>query len=181
MEDTAIQILQNMNGAEFVIVFAILILAVVYLVPKIKYVHELLTSWYEKKKRQDEVFETILQNKKDIEELQKNDVKYYDALKTLERSLSASISDLKHLLKEYNNTSEERYVQQVRSEILDFCNACTVRKYKQDAFMHIIDLHNEYENILKRRGDSNGQVSESYNIMMEIYREKIRNGEFAEH
>lgn len=180
MSDTAITILREMNGAEFVIVFAVIVIAIMYLVPKIKYVKELMTSWYDRKKRQEEVFESILQNKKDIEQLQKNDIEYRNALQSLETNISKSINELKTMVEDNSTKNEDRYIQQVRSEILNFCNTCSVRDYRQDAYKHIMDLHQEYIEILNNRGQENGQITESYSIMLEIYRDKIRDGQFVE-
>lgn len=179
MSDEAINVLKGMNGAEFLIVFVAILIGVMYLIPKVKYLKELMTNWYNRKKKQDEILNTILQNKEDIKELKKKDIEYHNALKELERNLSTAISSLESMICKLSDSNERQYIQTVRSELLDFCNASSVRNYKEDAYKHAIDLHAEYMDILQRRGEENGQIDESYKVMLENYQEHVRNGDFA--
>ena len=96
----------------------------------------------------------------------------------MENNFTTAISELKEMIYTFSNESEARYIQGLRSEILDFCNACTLRKYKQDAYKHIFDLHQEYLKIIDKRGEQNGQMDESWEVMLGTYREHVANGDF---
>ena len=112
--------------------------------------------------------------------MQDKDREYYQALKGMELKFTAAIGELKDIILNLSNDSEVRYIQSLRSEILDFCNACTIRNYKQESYGHIFDLHKEYVDIIEKRGDTNGQMDESWEVMLGTYREHISNGDFIE-
>ena len=178
--DKAIEILEGMNGAQFIAIFIVIAVFCVWFIPKIEQIKNWFNKLYERKKRRDEILDTILANKKEIEHLQNKDKEYYNTLKTMEANFTAAISELKEMIYTLSNESEVRYIQGLRSEILDFCNASTSREYKQDAYKHIFDLHQEYLSIIDKRGEQNGQMDESWEVMLGTYREHVANGDFIE-
>ena len=175
-----IEILEGMNGMQFVVLFLAIGAFISWGIPKLEQIKEWLNKMYEKKKQKDEILETILANKQEIEHLQDKDGEYYRALKEMELKFTVAIGELKDMLVSLSNDSEIRYIQSLRSEILDFCNACTIRSYKQEAYKHIFDLHQEYLSIIKKRHEQNGQMDESWEVMLGTYREHIQNGDFIE-
>ena len=175
-----IEILESMNGMQFVVLFLAIGALIAWGIPKIERLKEWLNNLYERKKQKDAILETIITNKQEIEHLRDKDKEYYQALKEMESKFATSIDELKNMIGSLANDSEARYIQSLRSEILDFCNACVVRNYKQEAYRHIFDLHNEYANIIKKRGDTNGQMDESWEVMLGTYRDHIANGDFIE-
>lgn len=178
--DKAFDVLERMNGAQFFAIAVVAFFALSWIIPKIDEIKQWFNRLYERKKQKDEILETILANKQEIEHLKDKDTEYYHALKEMENNFTSAISELKEMISSLTNDSEARYIQSLRSEILDFCNACSVRGYKQEAYRHIMDLHREYEIIIKKRGEQNGQMNESWEVMLETYREHIRNGDFIE-
>lgn len=175
-----IEILEGMNGMQFVVLFLAIGAFIAWAIPKIEYLKEWLNKMYEKKKQRDEILETILDSKQEIEHLQDKDREYYQALKDMELKFTSAIGELKDMIVSLSNDSEVRYIQSLRSEILDFCNACTVRNYKQEAYKHIFDLHQEYLTIIEKRHEQNGQMDESWEVMLGTYRDHIQNGDFIE-
>lgn len=178
--DKAFDILERMNGAQFFAIVVVAFFALSWIIPKIDEIKQWFNRLYERKKQKDEILETILANKQEIEHLKDKDTEYYNALKEMENNFTSAISELKDMILSLTNDSEARYIQSLRSEILDFCNACSVRNYKQEAYKHVMDLHREYLDIIKKRGEQNGQMDESWDVMLETYREHIRNGDFIE-
>ena len=180
MDTKIINVLESMNGMQFVVLFLAIGAFISWGIPKLEQLKEWLNKMYEKKKQKDEILETILANKQEIEHLRDKDSEYYQVLKGMESNFTLAINELKDMILSLSNDSEVRYIQSLRSEILDFCNACTIRSYKQEAYGHIFDLHKEYEEIIERRGDTNGQMDESWEVMLGTYREHIANGDFIE-
>ena len=180
MDTKIINVLEGMNGMQFVVLFLAIGAFISWGIPKFEQLQEWLNKMYEKKKQKDEILETILANKQEIEHLRDKDGEYYQALKGMESNFTLAINELKDMILSLSNDSEVRYIQSLRSEILDFCNACTIRSYKQEAYGHIFDLHKEYEEIIKKRGDTNGQMDESWEVMLRTYRGHIANGDFIE-
>ena len=71
----------------------------------------------------------------------------------------------------------EKQIDDIRYEILDFSSALSSgRQYNKEQFDHIIKIHEKYEKILKENGLENGQVTASMEIIMEIYKDKLRTG-----
>lgn len=71
----------------------------------------------------------------------------------------------------------DKQIDDIRYEILDFASALsTGRQYSKEQFDHILKIHTKYENILKENGLENGQVTTSMEVIMEVYKEKLKNG-----
>ena len=71
----------------------------------------------------------------------------------------------------------EKQIDDIRYEILDFSSALSSgRQYNKEQFDHIIKIHEKYEKILKENGLENGQVTASMQVIMEIYKDKLRTG-----
>lgn len=71
----------------------------------------------------------------------------------------------------------EKQIDDIRYEILDFSSALSSgRQYNKEQFDHIIKIHEKYEKILKENGLENGQVTVSMQVIMEIYKDKLRTG-----
>lgn len=173
-------ILEGMNGMQFVVLFLAIGAFISWIIPKFEQLKEWFDKMYKRKKQKDEIMETILANRQEIEHLQDKDKEYYQALKDMELKFTSAIGELKEMICSLSDDSEVRYIQGLRSEILDFCNACTIRNYKQESYKHIFDLHKEYAEIIKKRGDTNGQMDESWEVMLETYHDHIKNGDFIE-
>lgn len=68
-------------------------------------------------------------------------------------------------------------IKRIRAEILAFADSCKMRKeHTEDAFLHIIDIHDDYEELLGKYDMSNGRISMEYEYIMEIYRECVKKG-----
>ena len=80
-------------------------------------------------------------------------------------------------LEKLTNMFVEKQIDDIRYEILDFASALsTERRFSKEQFDHIIKIHTKYEKILEENGLENGQVTASMEVIMEIYKEKLKNG-----
>lgn len=71
----------------------------------------------------------------------------------------------------------DKQIDDIRYEILDFASALsTGRRFSKEQFDHVIKIHTKYEKILEENGLENGQVTASMEVIMEIYKEKLKNG-----
>lgn len=85
-----------------------------------------------------------------------------------------SISDSLHKL---TDMFVDKNVEDMRWEILNFCSALTSgRKYNKESFNHVINVHEKYEKILEENNMENGQVTASMEVIMDVYKEKLKNG-----
>jgi hypothetical protein len=70
-------------------------------------------------------------------------------------------------------------IDRLRWEILDFANSCQRgHRHTREEFDHIIKMHEKYEKILKRRGESNGQVDLAYGYVVGVYKRCLMEGGF---
>ena len=71
----------------------------------------------------------------------------------------------------------DKNIEDMRWEILNFCSALTSgRKYNKESFNHVIQIHEKYEKILEENNMENGQVEASMEVIMDVYKDKLKNG-----
>ena len=72
---------------------------------------------------------------------------------------------------------QDKNINDWRYEILDMASAISSgRKYSKEQYDHVIDIHGRYEDLLESLGRTNGQVDVSMEVIMESYKEKLKNG-----
>ena len=72
---------------------------------------------------------------------------------------------------------QDKNINDWRYEILDMASAISSgRRYSKEQYDHVIDIHGRYEDLLKSLGRTNGQVDASMEVIMESYKEKLKNG-----
>lgn len=68
-------------------------------------------------------------------------------------------------------------IDDMRWEILNFCSALTSgRQYNKESFDHVIQIHEKYEKILEENNMENGRVTASMEVIMDVYKDKLKNG-----
>ena len=71
----------------------------------------------------------------------------------------------------------DKEVDDMRWEILNFCSALTSgRKYNKESFDHVIQIHEKYEKVLEENDMENGRVTASMEVIMDFYKDKLKNG-----
>lgn len=124
--------------------------------------------WWIKDKQKDH--ELIIENAKAIQELSKRHE---------EDTRQSILHDerIRNDLEKLTKLVIDKQIDDIRYEILDFASALSSgRRYSKEQFDHIIKIHEKYENILKENGLENGQVTASMEVIMDIYKEKLKNG-----
>lgn len=72
---------------------------------------------------------------------------------------------------------QDKNINDWRYEILDMASAISSgRRYSKEQYEHVIDIYGRYEDLLKSLGRTNGQVDVSMEVIMESYKEKLKNG-----
>ena len=87
------------------------------------------------------------------------------------------IKDISSSLGKLTDMFIDKNIEDMRWEILNFCSALTSgRKYNKESFNHVIQIHEKYEKILEENNMENGQVTASMEVIMDVYKEKLKNG-----
>lgn len=107
--------------------------------------------------------EAIRELSKKHEEDTKNSIKHDELIRK-------DLANLTHMF-------VEKQIDDMRFEILDFASAISLgRQYSKEQFDHVITIDKKYQKILAENGLENGQVTASMEVIMEIYKEKLKNG-----
>ena len=89
-------------------------------------------------------------------------------------------ADIKKQLDELQKEVTEFKVDSWRTEILDFSDSCmNHRRHTKEQFDHVIDTLNKYEKYITENKLTNGQVDVAHEYILEIYKQCIRENDFA--
>lgn len=150
-----------------IIVILVGVVSIVSLVEKISIIIKKPVKWL---KNRDDDHELVI---KTAEELKKLSKKHEEDTKQSIRHDEMIREDLERLTHIVIDTK----IDDMRWEILDFTSALTSgRRYNKESFDHVISQHEKYEKILEENGLENGQVTASMEVVMDVYKEKIKNG-----
>lgn len=124
-------------------------------------------SWVRKKNEDHELLIKTAQSLNELRVKQEEDTK------------QSIIHDrmIKEDLEKLTLIIQDKNINDWRYEILDMASAISSgRRYSKEQYDHVIDIHGRYENLLKSLGRTNGQVDASMEVIMESYKEKLKNG-----
>lgn len=80
-------------------------------------------------------------------------------------------------LREIEMTVDTNEIKRIRAEIFAFADSCKMgEKHTEEAFLHIIDIHEDYENLINKYDMTNGRINVDYEYIMEVYRKCVKTG-----
>lgn len=83
-------------------------------------------------------------------------------------------------LDELQKEVTEFKVDSWRTEILDFSDSCmNHRRHTKEQFDHVIEILGKYEKYIEENELTNGQVDVAHEYILEIYKQCIRENDFA--
>lgn len=78
-------------------------------------------------------------------------------------------------LREIEMTVDMNEIKRIRAEIFAFADSCKMgEKHTEEAFLHIIDIHEDYEELIEKYGMTNGRISMDYDYIMGVYQECVK-------
>lgn len=124
-------------------------------------------SWVRKKNEDHELLIKTAQSLNELRVKQEEDTK--QSIRH-DRMIKEDLEKLTLIIQD-KNINDWRY------EILDMASAISSgRRYSKEQYDHVIDIHGRYENLLESLGRTNGQVDVSMEVIMESYKEKLKDG-----
>ena len=103
--------------------------------------------------------------------------KLNDRITETNKQTTEIIGNVNESLNKLTDMIVDSNIENMRWEILNFCSALTSgRKYNKESFDHVIKVHGKYEKILEENNMENGQVTASMEVIMDVYKEKLKNG-----
>ena len=150
-----------------IIILLFAFVSILTLIEKVSVIINKPVKWL---RRRNEDHELVI---KTADELKKLSKKHEEDTKQSIRHDEMIRNDLKKLTRIVIDTK----IDDMRWEILDFTSALTSgRRYNKESFDHVISQHEKYEKILEENGLENGQVTASMEVVMDVYKEKLKNG-----
>lgn len=87
--------------------------------------------------------------------------------------------EIKDDIDKFSGMFFEKSIEDMRWRILDFASAISNgRKFNRESYDFIIHTYEQYEEILKEQGKTNGVIDETVGYIKETFREHLRNGDF---
>ena len=120
--------------------------------------------------------------KKAVGTKNKNDeiIKKIDSVeKNLTEKVNTVESTLSSQIKEVSNRNDINEMKRIRWEILDFANSCkNKRRHSQDEYKHIIEMHDDYEELIGKTGSKNGFLEAEYDYILNLYKSNQDSNDF---
>ena len=80
-------------------------------------------------------------------------------------------------LKELEMTVDMNEIKRIRAEIFTFADSCRMgEKHTREAFSHIIDIHEDYEELIEKYGMTNGRINLDYDYIVGVFQECMKRG-----
>ena len=93
------------------------------------------------------------------------------------KEVKSELSETKSFVKELEKLTDLNEIKRIRAEIFSFADSCRLDvKHTKENFLHIIDIHEDYETLLEKYDMKNGRISVDYDYIMKVYQECVRKG-----
>lgn len=100
------------------------------------------------------------------------------------QNLQSEMSAINKTLENINNKMDKSDIEDKRTEILNFYYRITKNEDgyypSKEEFKRADRLYKEYEELIERMGDSNGEVDTAYKIIQEEFEKRMRDRSFVE-
>lgn len=95
------------------------------------------------------------------------------------KDVKLNIQNLSIQTEETAKTIDDNEVWRLRYEILAFANSCKNHKqHTKDEFEHILEAHDKYNYIIRKRGIPNGVMDVEHAYVRDLYRQCLENNSF---
>lgn len=97
-------------------------------------------------------------------------------------SVLETIPEMQKKLDKTYNIASSTWLNEHRNTVLNFASrlAKEDKDVSHEEFRHVMSVYEEYEDMLKEQGKSNGQVDIAYRVITEDYKRRLENREFLE-
>lgn len=104
--------------------------------------------------------------------------------KALNRDVKKELGSIKSILKAHSDYLKDiemlvdmNEIKRIRAEIFAFADSCKMGvKHTEDGFLHIIDIHDDYVELLEKYDMANGRLTVEYEYIMNVYRDCVKKG-----
>lgn len=163
------------NKPEVIILYILIGMIVAFIIFHWSKVTAILDSFYNYRKRKEELLEIIENNKNRLDQLEKNRIQDREQLIQMQELLQESIGKIATTIDNIQKNALDEKIERMRWQILDFSNAVVNgKKCHLEQFENIIKLYDKYEEILQNNNMTNGVVEQSMEFIREKYQDVLR-------
>lgn len=158
-------------------------------------------KYFERKKTERETLKQLPNTLKNVQDLLNNVEKHYsedniskrdewmkwvnDRAVVYDKSIddiTANLAAATQALQDNTKLTEEMFVQNSRDRIIDFATKASNDSLplSREEFNRIFKVYHKYEDFLKERGLTNGEINIAHRIIGESYEERMKNHTFVE-
>lgn len=98
--------------------------------------------------------------------------------KQMTNEIADRMDKLEKDLQMVKDNADQKRIKDLRWQILDFANSAKKLTYQRESYDHIYALHEEYEDLLKKYGMTNGKVTRAMEIIDRTYEERTNDSDF---
>lgn len=102
-----------------------------------------------------------------------------DKIDDVSRKVDDVRRDLTDKIETVSKSNDKNEMKHLRWEILDFANSCkNGRRHTQDEYRHVIEIHDDYKNLLESTGEQNGFLDAEFDYILRLYAERQEKNDF---
>ena len=144
------------------------------LVKKFQEIVGIETKGMRERRKMHENLESL---KSDLDEMKSDREHDREQMEAYNQRISDVQTTLMAAIDKLSSTIARKELEDMRWNIIDFGNSIRVgRTYDQEAYTHVIEIHDEYEKLIKENGMENGRVTTAMRIITEKYETGLRGG-----
>ena len=101
--------------------------------------------------------------------------------KVTNKDVNEKLNNMSIKLEDVSNRIDKIEINDMRTAILDFANSCmNERRHTKEEFEHVIDLKNNYDSIIEKKGLKNGRVDLAFKYISELYVKCLNENSFLD-
>lgn len=120
--------------------------------------------------RKKEIEKIILSNQEKIQKLETEQKKDREVSKKADKDLKEELNKTNDKLDKIGDLVLNMRIENMRAQMLGFGSNCRTHTYSREQYLEIFELYNNYEELLKENGLTNGKVE----ITMEIIHDRFK-------
>ena len=165
-----INTLRDIDIINWFVVLIILLCAASFVMSKISEFFNYIDKPIKWFNRNNKYHALLLETIDELEQFKEKQIEDNNQAVKHDKAIKSDLENIKHLV-------YDQIISSWRFEILDMASAISLgRRYSKEQYDHIIEIHEKYESLLTSIGQTNGMVDASMEVIMETYKERLKNG-----
>lgn len=178
--------LETLNTPEWIVLIIVFLIVIVEIIKIISTLWGVIAPKIFKistnASRKKEIEKIILSNQEEIQKIKEEQLKDREASKKADKDLKEGLSKTDEKLDKINDLVLSMRIENMRKTLLSFASEAGGgnKKHTKEQYEEIFSLFQDYEELLKENGMTNGRVNISMEIIKEKYKHHILHNSFLD-